>query len=86
MIKSKWGSSYKVILSPNDRMIRVVRGGTEVGGSRVVRVVRDGTEGESSSPSSPRWTEVVQGQGWTLVDFWDMTHLSTTVLSSQKTP
>ena len=24
-----------------------------------------GTEGELSSPSDPRWTKVVQGQGWT---------------------
>ena len=38
MIESIWGSPYKVILSLNDRMVRmiqVIRGGTEVGGSRV---------------------------------------------------
>ena len=77
MIESKWGSPHEVILSPSDQMvqmIRVVQGGTEVGGSRVVRVVQDGTKGDLSSPSDLRWTEVHSlRSGLDLVEFRDMT-------------
>ena len=66
-IESKWGSPYKVILSPSDQMVRVIQGGTKVGESRVDQVSLRWDQG---------WSEVDQGSlrlGLDLVEFWDMT-------------